>query len=196
MPLKTIAEIAAGFARIDGISDEDHPAFDKTLRNLTQRHFLPPTEQVGRAFLYDPAAAVTIRLAQIAAEFGLPRTTIDHLTRWLSGSGERKKRLSENMLQAVSYAEEAVQRTEAGEAFGIHVILRRGSTPIVAADWQSDRDAALENASEDERKKAEKSRARVRSAMRAIGYDEKPEIARFTLPASALIAEILPFLKA
>ncbi|SEN58034.1 hypothetical protein SAMN04488103_1067 [Gemmobacter aquatilis] len=177
MTLKTLAEIAAGFARIDGISDEDHPAFDKFLRNLTQRHFLPPTEQVGRAFLYDPAAAVTIRLAQIAAEFGLPRTTIDALARWLSGSGERKKRISDSMLKGVTYAEEALDRVTAGETFAVHVIMCVDRSVIVKPDWDHPRSEHAEN------------------ALRLIGKGPKAEIARFSLPASALIAEILPFLK-
>lgn len=175
----TLAEIAAKFARIDSVEDEKHTAFEKGLRNLVQRHFLPPTTQQGRIFLYGHAATVTIRLAQIAAEFGIPRTTIDTLSRWLSNSGERKEAQGSGF-RGVSRGEEAIQRVEAGESFAVHVVMRADRSVIVKADWERDHLRS----------------ERAENAARLIGQEPKPEIARFSLPASALIAEILPLLKA
>lgn len=175
----TLAEIAAKFARLDGVEDEQHAHFEKGLRNLVQRHFLPPTTQQGRVFLYDPAAAVTIRLAQIAAEFGLPRTTIDTLSRWLTASGDRRQATPQGGAMGVLHSAEAIQRAEAGEVFGIHVIMRADGNVIAKADWQSDTSGS----------------ERAQNALRSIGHEPKPEVARFSLPASRLIAEILPLLK-
>ncbi|MFN3312578.1 MAG: hypothetical protein ACK46Q_03825 [Hyphomonas sp.] len=172
----TLAEIAARFARQDGVEDEHHAQFEKGLRNLVQRHFLPPTTQQGRIFLYDRAAAATIRLAQIASEFGIPRATIDTLTRWLSGSGERREKLPSGGQMGVSHAAEAIQRLEAGEAFALHLIMTTDRTVFVRADWERDRPRS----------------ERAENALRLIGKGPKAEIARFTLPASELIAEILP----
>ncbi|RDW14105.1 hypothetical protein [Paracoccus thiocyanatus] len=191
-----LTEIAAKFARLDGVGDENHAQFLTSMRNLTQRHHLPPTEQVGRSFLYDHGAAVTIRLAQIAAEFGLPRTTIDTLSRWLSGSGERKEKQGSGW-RGLSHAEEAIQRVNAGESFALHVVMRADRSVIVKADWKTDRDAEIEAMPDDKRGEAEKRRANIRQAAADIGVTNvSPEIARFSLPASTLIAEILPLLKA
>lgn len=165
MTLHTLAEIAAKLGRLDGIDDDNHAQYEKGLRNLVQRHFLPPTTQQGRVFLYDPAAAVTIRLAQIAAEFGITRTSIDTLTRWLSGVGERR----------ISHAAEAIQRHEAGEVFSLHIVMRADRSVIVRADWT------------DERPRSE----RADNALRLL---HGPDIAAFSLPASYVIAEILPSL--
>ncbi|AUM72925.1 hypothetical protein [Paracoccus jeotgali] len=176
----TLAEIAARLARHDDVEDEHHAQFEKGLRNLVQRHFLPPTTQQGRIFLYDRAAAATIRLAQIASEFGIPRASIDTLTRWLSGSGERREKLPSGGQMGVSHAAEAIQRVEAGEEFALHIIMTTERTVFVRADWKSDREIDPE------------SQARADNALRLIGKGPKPEIARFSLPASELIAEILP----
>lgn len=178
--MHTLAEIAAKFARLDAVADDHHSQFEKGLRNLVQRHFLPPTTQQGRIFLYDKAAAVTIRLARIAAEFGLPRTTIETLSRWLSGSGERKEKQGSGYL-GVSRAAEAIQRVQAGETFAIHVIMRADRSVFVQADWTPDRP---------------RNERIVQAAVAAGVVNTSPEIARFTLPASRLIAEILPLLDA
>ncbi|WP_112312477.1 hypothetical protein [Pseudogemmobacter bohemicus] len=175
----TLADIAAKFARLDAIEDDTHAQFEKGLRNLVQRHFLPPTSQQGRVFLYDAAAAVTIRFAQIAAEFGLPRPTIDTLARWLSGSGERTKKQGSGF-RGVLRSEEAIDRVEAGETFAVHIVMRADGSVTVKSDWQTDRGAD----------------DRVRNAALSAGLvNVSPEVARFSLPASRLIAEILPLLK-
>lgn len=173
----TLAEIAARFACLDDVDDADHAAYEKALRNLVQRHFLPPTTQQGRVFLYDRAAAVTIRLAQIAAEFGLPRASIDTLSRWLSNSGERRVKV-EGGYMGVSRAAEAIERVESGESFSIHVVMRADGSVRAEADWASDSPRS----------------PRAADAIRAARGEPMPEVARFTLPASRLIAEILPLM--
>lgn len=172
----TLAEIATRFARQDGIEDDHHAQFEKGLRNLVQRHYLPPTTQQGRIFLYDRSAAATIRLAQIASEFGIPRTSIEILTRWLSGSGQRQEKMPNGGAMGVSHAAEAIQRIEAGEVFALHIVMTTDRTVFVRADWERDRPRS----------------ERAENALRLIGKGPKSEIARFTLPASDLIAEILP----
>lgn len=171
----TLTEIAAIFGRLDGIDDENHGQYEKALRNLVQRHYLPPTGQQGRIFVYDRPAAVTIRLAQIASEFGIPRTTIDMLARWLSNSGVRRKKLSNGWV-GVSRAAEAIQRVEENEVFSFHLVLSADRIVGVKADWNSDHPLG----------------ERAESVLRMI--DQDAEIARFTLPASAQIAKILPLL--
>lgn len=178
----TLAEIAAKFSRLDGIEDHDHAQYEKALRNLVQRQYLPMTTQQGRVFLYDNAAAVTIRLAQIAAEFGIPRASIDNLTRYLTNAGDRVKPVKGGH-RGVSRAEEAIERVSSGEGFAIHVIMRADGTVVAKADWKSDRPA---DNPEDV--------SRVKEALRLAGLEPKPEIARFSLPASRLIAEVLPLL--
>ncbi|MEI4473334.1 hypothetical protein [Frigidibacter sp. MR17.24] len=178
----TLAEIAAKFARMDGVEDDRHAPYEKALRNLVSRHFLPPTTQQGRVFLYDSAASLAIRLGQIASDFGLPRTSVDTLTRWLSASGDRKLELPEGGLMGLSHAEEAIQRAKSGEAFNVHLIMRADRSVIVQQDWVSDR------AVDDQRN------ARMRAALKSLGHDAGPEIARFSLPASRIITEMLPVL--
>ncbi|RWR12048.1 hypothetical protein [Paenirhodobacter populi] len=171
----TLAEIAAKFARLDAVPDEHSAQYLTTLRNLTQRHHLPPTEQIGRSFIYNDAAAITIRLAQIAAEFGLPRTTIDTLSRWLTNSGNRRRKV-EGGFMGVARAEEAIERATAGETFNVYIVMHADRSVAVKADWTPDRPKS----------------ERVINASPEIS----PEIARFSLPASRLISEILPLLKA
>lgn len=178
----TLAEIAAKFGRLDGVEDDQHAQFEKGLRNLVQRHYLPPTTQQGRIFLYDAAAAVTIRLAQIASEFGMSRPNIETLARWLSASGERKAQQGSGW-RGILHAEEAIQRAEAGEEFSVHVIMRSDLSVIVKADWKADREIDP------------KSAERAANALRSIGKEAKPEVARFSLPASRLVQDILPALK-
>jgi hypothetical protein len=174
----TLAEIAAKFGRLDCVDDENQAQFATGLRNLVQRHYLPPTSQQGRVFLYDRAAALTIRLAQIAADFGIPRTSIDALCRWLNTSGERRHILPSGGAMGVSHAVEAIQRVETNECFALHMIMTADRNIYVRADWKRDFPRS----------------ARVESALRQINQGPKGEIARFTLPASDLIAQILPSL--
>ncbi|WP_408592305.1 hypothetical protein ACIPCF_10020 [Paracoccus marcusii] len=159
----TLAEIATRFARHDGIDADGLAHYEKSLRNLVQRHYLPPTIQQGRAFLYSRPAAVTIRLAQIASNFGIPRMSLDTLTRWLSDK----------------HIAEAIERANSGESFGIHLIMTSSGTIFASADWA------------DRKEIDKKSLTRAEKALAWIGEGPRAEVARFTLPASALIAETL-----
>ncbi|WP_054007893.1 hypothetical protein [Cypionkella psychrotolerans] len=171
----TLAQIAAFAAGIDGIEVEQFTAYEKSLRNLVQRHFLPPISQHGRVFLYDRGGAVTIRLAHIAAEFGIPRTTIDSLTRWLSGSGTRRKPTRGGFV-GLSQSDEAIERVENGEVFALHIIMTADRSVSVQADWKKDTSAS----------------EKVESALQQRGQETGMEIARFTLPAANIIAQFLP----
>ncbi|WP_108259131.1 hypothetical protein [Mangrovicoccus ximenensis] len=172
--MNTLTEITRKFAALDGIEEGQHVQYEKSLRNLCQRNNLPPTEQRGRVFHYDQSAAVAIRLAQIANEFGVSRPVLQHLAYWLAETGERRTKVPGGWL-GVSHAREAVERTKAGEEFAISVICGQDWRFRVEADWGPKKVKDPE----------------LQAAIQAAGRAHAPEIARLTLPASEIIASVL-----
>ena len=178
--MHTLTEITPVFAALDRVPEEGIPQYEKALRNLLQRHHLPPSDQRGRVFLYDHGAISAIRLVQIANTFGLDRLAIDPLARWLHASGERKRRVEGGWF-GVSHCEEAVERSQAGEDFSISLICRSDYRFDVEADWHP----------------GEPPSERVRQALESAGLSRQapPEIARFMLPAASLIRAVIGALK-
>lgn len=112
----SIAEIAPIFARLDEHQGADVETVEKALRNLTQRFPIAPSDKAGRAFVYDRAAIVALRLSHLAHQFGLSRILLHPYARFLS-----------------TQAPEAVRRVHAGEHFAFHVVAR----PIGNDLWAS-----------------------------------------------------------
>lgn len=159
--MQTLAQIAASFARLDGVSENRLAQLDKALRNLTQRTYTPPDGQEGRAFLYGEESVAVIRLVYVASVFGLDRIMLDTVSGWLRTSGRR----------GIPRIREAVARAEAGEDFGFHVMMDAKGKVWCEADWKRDTE-----------------RSQKADATRAL--TAAPEIGRFTLPAAALLRQL------
>lgn len=120
-----LSEAAVAFAKIDRISDDATPALDKMLRNLTQRHYVPPSTREGRADLYSIETVCALRLAQIANAFGIERSALDSLLRFLHSAPNHPTRFrqGDGVRIALTHIEEAVERARAGEDFGVGLSL-------------------------------------------------------------------------
>lgn len=125
----SISEIAPIFAKLDEHQGTEVEAVDKALRNLTQRFPIAPSEKAGRAFVYDRAAVVALRLSYLAHQFGLSRILLHPYARFLSKE-----------------APEAVRRAEAGEHFTFHVVARPIGTDLWASWEEPAEDATLTRA--------------------------------------------------
>lgn len=161
--MRTLAELTPEFARLDGV-EGDLAAYEKALRNLVQRNHLPPTDQAGRVFLYDLPEAAAIRIAQIANDFGLSRAAIDPICRWMRDA-YRGTFPPKPGLQP-SNMSEAVRRVREGEAFAVTLTMDARRRYLVKPDWERPH-----------RRKAPQ---------------EYPEIGGFAVPASQIIADLLP----
>lgn len=168
--MRTLAELAVHFAQLDNVAPNELTTFEKGLRNLTQHNFLPPNDQVGRIFKYDVDGAAAVRLVQVANDFGIKRASLSVLTRFLFDHG------TANFGQKpVSLIREAVDRAKAGESFSLSIIMGADRTYRCEVDWQK-------------KPKSE----RVEQAFGSAGRECSPELARFTLPMSAIILDLLP----
>ena len=166
----TLTELSSHFACLDDIKEDDLPAYDKALRNLTQRHNLPVASQRGRVFLYSEGGAAAIRLAQIASEFELSRYAIGALTSFMASTHHiprPKPGLQPNMM------EEAARRVRAGETFNVNLIMSADFQYRCEADWVK-----------------EPVNEKVDITLKQTGRDHAAELARFVLPASRLIADV------
>lgn len=116
----SIRQTATAFAKIDGLADAGLPALDKALRNLTQRHYLPPAERDGRADLYAVETVCALRFAERLTRFGVDRAVLDDFLRFLqiAPTAGRTQRGDGNNVR-VSLIEEAVERAREGENFEV-----------------------------------------------------------------------------
>lgn len=120
-----LSEAATAFAKIDQISDDATPALDKLLRNLTQRHYIPPSAREGRADLYSIETICALRLAQRSAAFGIDRVDLDSLLRFLHAAPHLPTRFrrGDGVRIGLTHIEEAVERARAGEDFAIGFVM-------------------------------------------------------------------------
>lgn len=170
----TIRQAAEAFAAIDGIpADAIPPAYDKALRHISQRHYLIASGRSGNADTYAMPAICALRLMQKASAFGLDRWQLEALSRWLQNdpTGPARKQGQRSMPPVL----EAIDRTLAGETFGVHVVMYSNGATAVLTDWPHDNPQA---------------RAKADAAFASLGDLAPREDARFTLPASRLIQEV------
>jgi hypothetical protein len=163
--MKTLAEISAIFAELDDTPEGETAQLDKALRNLSQRHYFPPDAQEGKAFKYSRESIVTLRLAYIASVFGLDRMTVDALNKWL-------RQLELTKRGSTSNIGHAIRRTAKGETFAIHIEMDATGRTWCKADWET----------------APTVSTRGSDVLDLI----RPAVARFTLPCSDLIRDLLP----
>jgi hypothetical protein len=167
--MKTLTEISAIFADLDGTPVDETAQLDKALRNISQRHYFPADAQQGKAFKYNLESTVALRLALFTSIFGLDRITVDALNKWLRQFELAKRNSTSNIAQAI-------QRTAKGETFSIHIEMDCSGRTWCKADWESP--------------STEGSRgSNILDLMR-------PAVARFTLPCSDLIRDLLPHFEA
>lgn len=159
--MRTLTEIADTFARLDSVASVDRAAYEKALRNLAQRHHLPPADIAGRVFIYDEAGATSIRLVQIAHAFDIGRMALESLTRFLA---DRRG--------------EVMDRARAGETFNVAVLMGADGRFRTLANWS--------RLAEDEAGQARRQRA-----AQLAGRAHAAEVARFVLPASDIARAVL-----
>lgn len=155
------------FAELDGISDPagslEYKKFDKSIRDISQRFYLPPAAMKGRSAEYSLPQICALRLIQVAYSFQLPRDRLNLLATFLSGNIAGTNR---------TVIEEAVARTIDGEKFEISIELRRPDDFQTSVNW-------------------EKGHSKRVSALLKSLEREEPWDARVCLPASRLISDIL-----
>ena len=169
------------FATLDGI--DDLKPLDQALRHLSQRVYFPAFGRDGRADLYPLHAICALRVIHSASAFGLDRATVDQLARWLlmEPTGVARRVNIDGGQRAMSPAEEAVERVKEGQVFDLIMSFRRGGSMLIFADWPDDEAAAKTTAD---------------GVFESVGLPEVQAVerARLSLPASALIKELLPLL--
>jgi len=114
-----ISHAAAVFAQLDDLPDDKFPILDKALRNLTQRHFIEPSDRQGRADLYSIESVVVMRLAQKAEAFGIARHLLGDFIRFLQSAPMLPTRYlkGDGVHIALTTVQEAIERAREGEDF-------------------------------------------------------------------------------
>lgn len=167
----TIAQAVPFIMGLDKMPLDKMATVDKALRNISQRFYVPPSTTERRANVYSEGGIVALRLIYLATVFGLDRILTEEYARWLHRhpvTGPRVK--VDGGETGLPLVDEAINRVRKGETFAFHVALLTDSQTHIYADWQ-----------------------------RNPKYDgllsEKPEIARFTVPASQQISALLDLMK-
>lgn len=172
----TIRDATTAFFTLDNTSPEQGAALDKSLRHLSQRLYMPPVGRTGRADTYTLEAICALRLLHKASTFGLDRWQLEKLARFLqiaNPMGGARSEETSGSIRFLSPIEEAVQRVRNGETFSIGVAMLSDGTVKPFADWPP----------EDDGKGA--------AFLGEAGFAKLREDARFTLPASRLLAELI-----
>lgn len=167
----TIAQIVPFFVGLDKMPLDKVASVDKALRNISQRYYMPPTATEGRVNVYSEGSVVAFRLIYQATIFGLDRILTEEYARWLHRHAVGGPRVKAKGGEAgLPLVDEAIRRVRKGETFAFHVALLMDGQTHINADWQ--RNPKFDGLLED-----------------------KPEIARFTAPASDQIAALLTLME-
>lgn len=171
----TIRDATNAFFNLDGTLPEEGKALDKALRNLSQRVYMPPAGRKGRADTFAIETICALRLLHKANVFGVDRWQQETLARFLQIAeaidGGRRIRV-DGGFRPLSPIEEAVERVREGESFSIGVRMLSDGTVKPFVGWREAEDEGTEFLAD-------------------AGYHRLPEDARFTLPASRLIADLI-----
>ncbi|SLN68172.1 hypothetical protein ROG8370_03196 [Roseovarius gaetbuli] len=180
----TIRDATEAFFALDRVPPEKGAALDKTLRNLSQRVYMPPVGRSGRADTYSLETICALRLLHKASLFGLDRWQLEKLAQYLhvadSMAGDQTEKFSGGF-RHLPPIEEAVQRVRVGEVFNIGIAMLSDGTIKPFVDWRP-----LGETEEI----AEKGVALLAGA----GLQRLPQDAAFILPASRLIGELIEVL--
>lgn len=136
----TIKDAAGIFGQIDAVAEEDMPALDKALRNLSQRLYLPPADRQGRADVYTLASICALRLLSAASGLLSDRWILERLAREMqneSGGMARRIKLGGGELP-MSPVEEAIERVREGQTFDFNLKLYADGHLGFEADWPAD----------------------------------------------------------
>jgi hypothetical protein len=164
----SLAEIATHFANLDGVSERDKPAFDKAIRNISQRHFVRRSQSKGRTDYYDVEAVCVLRILSKAAPFGFTRTTLDRLAYFMQNENSPIREHGEGL----SNIEDAIARVRV-----------QGDDPLDQTDFAFHVDMMPDGS------------FRAISDLDPMANNGKsPWDARFSVPASRLIRELIAHL--
>lgn len=122
--IRQIAEALEKSVPVDHLSEDEQTALqqdkadylaklDKSLRNLSQRVYLPRADRKGRVDLYDDPTIAALGLVVCLNDFGLPAHQLHAFSKWAQQPGKNN---------SMSPIEEAVQRIAKGENFTFEII--------------------------------------------------------------------------
>ncbi|MGJ8594370.1 hypothetical protein [Sulfitobacter sp.] len=114
---------------------------DKSLRNLSQRVYLPVTELKGRVGLYKRSTVAAFALVVALNDFDVPRHVLQKFTEWLQEPGGPASPMLGN--RRASPIEEAVQRLEQGEKFTFEIVGGAFGRKHHRARWDNVEDSEL-----------------------------------------------------
>lgn len=179
-----ISDATKAFAAIDKTPEDQIARLDKALRHLSQRvGTFPAAVREGRADLYSLEAICTLRLIYKASVFGLDRWMLEDFARWMQNQpvGPARRVAVEGGFRAQSPVEEGVDRVKEGQHFDFNVILYADGRLQHFADWAVD----------DQTSEAVADRIFALAAQEG-GRDDKPkQDARFVLPASRHLSDLI-----
>lgn len=148
--MHTIRQVAEALERIistDHLSPEEREeverkqaqyveGLDKSLRNLSQRVYLPLAKIEGRIGIYDRPTIAAFAIIIHLTDFGLPRPTVEAFARWAQNSGGLLFEKRGNRF--ATPAEEAVSRLDRGENFEFEIIGLPFGAKAFRASWTRD----------------------------------------------------------
>lgn len=121
-----IRQAVESFARLDGVGANELPAFDKAIRNLSQRVYLPASAREGRADLYSLPAIAALRLVQKAGLLISDRWMLDRLAREMQNEARGGRRIAvEGGFRMLAPIQESIERTKEGEVVEFYLIAKR-----------------------------------------------------------------------
>ena len=172
-----IRDATNAFAKLDLTPPDEVAGLDKALRNLSMRAYLPPSGREGRADTYSLKTICALRLMHKAFKFGLGRGQVEDFGRFLQfdarpGLGVRVEKF-DGGFRPLSPIEEAIQRVRERETFDMGLAMLSDGTFKPYAGWEQ-----------------EPVSPEAQELLAAIGGRLSAD-ARFALPASRLIGELL-----
>ena len=169
----TIRNATEAFAALDATPADQTAMLDKSLRNLSQRYYLPTMGRETRADTFAAHSICALRLVHRAALFGLDRWQIEGFARWMQiePTGPTRRLAVPGGFRPLARIEEACHRVKEGESFGFALIKYSDLSLGFSADWATANAEAVE-------------------AVFSSG-SQKVEDARLSFPASRQIAEVL-----
>ena len=174
-----ISDATKAFAAIDNVPEDDMARLDKALRHLSQRvRAFPAAIREGRADLYSFEAICALRLMHKASAFGLERSRVEELALWLQDQpvGPARRVAVEGGFRSRSLLEEGLQRVKEGQHFDFNVTLYADGHVSFSADGPAD---------------DQESDAKVDDLFEAAGLAGSREDARFVLPASRHLSDLI-----